>query len=52
MIAGEAAPGDEDNPELRTLADKLNWLIEHAHPAGPGPLNEVPWIKRSQAWRR
>jgi hypothetical protein len=29
-MAGEAAPGGEDTPELRTLADKLNCLIEHA----------------------
>jgi transcriptional regulator with XRE-family HTH domain len=28
---------------LRTLADKVNWLIERAHPAGRGPYsnNEV-----------
>jgi ESX-1-secreted protein regulator len=38
-MADEAAPGDEGNPELRTLADKLNWLIEHAHPAGRRPYS-------------
>jgi transcriptional regulator with XRE-family HTH domain len=37
--AGEATPGDEGNPELRTLADKVSWLIEHAHPAGRGPYS-------------
>jgi hypothetical protein len=39
VMAGEAVSGDEDDPELPTLADKLNWLIEHAHPAGRGPCS-------------
>jgi len=37
-------PGDAGStPPLRTLADKVNWLIDHAHPAGRGPYsnNEV-----------
>jgi transcriptional regulator with XRE-family HTH domain len=38
-MAGDAVPGDANNPELRTLADKLSWLIEHAHPAGRGPYS-------------
>ena len=38
-MAGEAAPGDADSPELRTLADKISWLIEHAYPAGRGPYS-------------
>ena len=28
-------------PALRTLADKVNWLIEQAHPAGRGPLSNA-----------
>ena len=34
--AGRSAAG---RPALRTLADKVNWLIEQAHPAGRGPLS-------------
>lgn len=26
---------------LRTLADKVNWIIEQAHPAGRGPLSNA-----------
>jgi ESX-1-secreted protein regulator len=39
----EAAAGAESTPVLRTLADKVNWLIDRAHPAGRGPFsnNEV-----------
>ena len=42
-MPGEAADGAESTPVLRTLADKVNWLIERAHPAGRGPYtnNEV-----------
>lgn len=28
-------------PPLRTLADKLNWLIQQAHPAGRGPYSNT-----------
>jgi transcriptional regulator with XRE-family HTH domain len=37
------APSPEGGPQLRTLADKVNWLIERAHPVGRGPysLQEV-----------
>ena len=35
----EAGQGGAGRPPLRTLADKVNWLIEHAHPAGRGPLS-------------
>jgi transcriptional regulator with XRE-family HTH domain len=28
-------------PQLRTLADKVNWLIDRAHPAGRGPYSLV-----------
>ena len=35
-------PGRESGkPVLRTLADKVNWLIDHAHPAGRGPFSNV-----------
>ena len=39
----EATAGEESTPVLRTLADKVNWLIDRAHPAGRGPYtnNEV-----------
>jgi len=39
----EATAGGESAPALRTLADKVNWLIDRAHPAGRGPFsnNEV-----------
>ena len=43
MTPSEAAEGAESMPVLRTLADKVNWLIDQAHPAGRGPYtnNEV-----------
>ena len=39
----EAAAGEKSTPVPRTLADKVNWLIDRAHPAGRGPFsnNEV-----------
>ena len=42
-MPGEAADDAESTPVLRTLADKVNWLIDRAHPAGRGPYtnNEV-----------
>ena len=42
-MQGEAEGGAESTPVLRTLADKVNWLIDRAHPAGRGPFtnNEV-----------
>src|SRR5271166_5491975 len=43
MMPDEAADGAASTPVLRTLADKVNWLIDRAHPAGRGPYtnNEV-----------
>lgn len=35
----EARQDEGDRPPLKTLADKVNWLIEQAHPAGRGPLS-------------
>jgi transcriptional regulator with XRE-family HTH domain len=42
-MPGDATAGEEGTPTLRTLADKVNWLIDRAHPAGRGPFsnNEV-----------
>ena len=42
-MPGEAEDGAESTPVLRTLADKVNWLIDRAHPPGRGPYtnNEV-----------
>ena len=39
----EATAGEKSTPALRTLADKVNWLIDRAHPAGRGPFsnNEI-----------
>ena len=35
----EVAAGEESTPAMRTLADKVNWLIDRAHPAGRGPFS-------------
>ena len=39
----EATAGEKSTPALRTLADKVNWLIDRAHPAGRGSYsnNEI-----------
>lgn len=31
----------QSTPPLRTLADKVNWLIQQAHPAGRGPYSNT-----------
>jgi len=36
----ETAPG-AGRPALETLAEKVNWLIEQAHPADRGPLSNA-----------
>jgi transcriptional regulator with XRE-family HTH domain len=43
VMPDEATAGVESAPALRTLADKVNWLIDRAHPAGRGAFsnNEV-----------
>ena len=38
-MPGDAAAGEKGTPVLRTLADKVNWLIDRAHPAGRGPFS-------------
>jgi transcriptional regulator with XRE-family HTH domain len=44
-MPGEVASGDADRP-LRTLADKINWLVARVHPADRGPFsnNEVSFM--------
>jgi transcriptional regulator with XRE-family HTH domain len=41
VVLGEAAHGAKSTPPLRTLADKVNWLISTAHPAGRGPYSNA-----------
>jgi transcriptional regulator with XRE-family HTH domain len=43
VIPDDATAGQQGTPVVRTLADKVNWLIDRAHPAGRGPFsnNEV-----------
>jgi transcriptional regulator with XRE-family HTH domain len=40
-MPGEAAHGAKRTPLLRTLADRVNWLISTAHPAGRGPYSNA-----------
>jgi transcriptional regulator with XRE-family HTH domain len=37
----DAAEAAEPDQPLRTLADKVNWLIDQAHPAGRGPYSNA-----------
>jgi transcriptional regulator with XRE-family HTH domain len=37
---GQAAAAEPEQPP-RTLADKVNWLIDRAHPAGRGPYSNT-----------
>ena len=39
----DVTAAEKGTPVLRTLADKVNWLIDRAHPAGRGPFsnNEI-----------
>jgi transcriptional regulator with XRE-family HTH domain len=43
VMPDDATAEEKGTPVLRTLADKVNWLIDRAHPAGRGPFsnNEV-----------
>lgn len=36
-----ATAGDQHESPPRNLADKVNWLIERAHPAGRGPYSNA-----------
>jgi hypothetical protein len=40
-MPGEAVHGAKSTPPLRTLADKVNWLVSAAHPAGRGPYGNA-----------
>jgi transcriptional regulator with XRE-family HTH domain len=44
VMADEATAGEKSTPVLRTLADKVNWLIDRAHPAGRGPYSNAEVI--------
>ncbi len=44
MTAADNSPGQPAagaEPPPRTLAEKVSWLIEHAHPAGRGPYSNA-----------
>jgi transcriptional regulator with XRE-family HTH domain len=41
MVPSGATASDASNAPLRTLADKVNWLIDRAHPAGRGPYSNA-----------
>jgi transcriptional regulator with XRE-family HTH domain len=43
-MADAARADDPGSPPLRTLADKVNWLIDRAHPAGRGPYSNAEVI--------
>ncbi len=43
-MADAARAHDPGDPPLRTLADKVNWLIDRAHPAGRGPYSNAEVI--------
>jgi transcriptional regulator with XRE-family HTH domain len=40
-MADAAALGDPGDRPPQTLADKVNWLIDNAHPAGRGPYSNA-----------
>jgi transcriptional regulator with XRE-family HTH domain len=40
-MANTAAAGDSGDPAPQTLADKVNWLIDNAHPVGRGPYSNA-----------
>ncbi|HEV2377457.1 MAG TPA: hypothetical protein VGS19_35490 [Streptosporangiaceae bacterium] len=40
-MAQAATAGDANDQPLRTLAEKVEWLIDRAHPAGRGPYSNV-----------
>ena len=43
-MADAARADDPAGRSLRTLADKVNWLIDRAHPAGRGPYSNAEVI--------
>jgi transcriptional regulator with XRE-family HTH domain len=40
-MTDEAAPGSTGRAPLKTLADKVNWVLDQAHPAGRGRLSDA-----------
>jgi transcriptional regulator with XRE-family HTH domain len=40
-VTDKAVASDPPGEPLRTLADKVNWLIDRAHPAGRGPYSNA-----------
>ena len=40
-MADEAAPADAGGVPLKTLADKVNWVLDKAHPAGRGRFSDA-----------
>lgn len=40
-MATEEPAGDTAGPPPRTLSEKVEWLISHAHPAGRGPYSNA-----------
>jgi ESX-1-secreted protein regulator len=40
-MADEAAPADPGKVPLKTLADKVNWVLDKAHPAGRGRFSDA-----------
>ena len=40
-MSDETTEGTAARPVLRTLADKVNWLIDQTHPAGRGPCTNA-----------
>ena len=40
-MTADSAASEPHRPLLRTLADKVNWLIDTAHPAGRGPYSNA-----------
>lgn len=40
-MADDTADRQPEREKLRTLAEKVNWLIEHAHPAGWAPYSNA-----------
>ena len=53
VMPDEVAAGEKSTPVLRTLADKVNWLIDRAHPAGRGPFsnNEIAALIKNATGR-
>ena len=40
-MADEAAPAEAGRVPLKTLADKVNWVLDKAHPAGRGRFSDA-----------